>query len=137
MTTINKSIHVKAPKAAVWGFLTEIDKVKTWFHRYDTDLSEGQDYKIFGQDSGNELGHGTVTRAEPHDVLEYSFAIGPMQGASSTVKWTLEDAPGGTKLTLEHSGLSDDVEGFGLVLALDKGWDEHLGKLRDNASDKD
>ena len=131
MTTINKSIYLKANKQQVWAYLTEVEKVKVWFHRYDADLAEGQDYKIFGQDSGNELGHGTVTRAEPHDLLEYGFAIGPMQGGSSTVKWTLEEVPGGTRLNLEHSGLSDEAEGFGLVLALDKGWDEHLGRMRD------
>ena len=134
MTTINKSIFLMASKATVWAFLTEVDKVKTWFHRYDGDLAGGQDYKIFGQDSGSELGHGTVTRSNPHDELEYTFSIGPMQGASSVVKWTLEDAPGGTRLSLEHSGLSDEAEGFGLVLALDKGWDEHLGKMRDPAA---
>ena len=131
MTTIRKSIYLKASKPAVWAFLTEIDKVKIWFHRYDTDLAAGKDYKIFGQDSGDELGYGTVLQADPHDLLEYSFAIGPMQGASSTVKWTLEEAPGGTRLNLEHSGLSDSAEGFGLVLALDKGWDDHLNRMRE------
>ena len=131
MTTIRKSIYLKADKPAVWAFLTEVEKVKIWFHRYDANLENGRDYKIFGQDSGKELGHGTVTKADPHDHLEYTFAIGPMQGKSSTVKWTLEDVTGGTRLNLEHSGLSDTDEGFGLVLALDKGWDEHLNKMRD------
>ena len=131
MSTINKSIFLAANKATVWGFLTEVDKAKTWFHRYDADLEEGRDYKIFGQDSGSELGFGTVITATPHDLLEYTFSIGPMSGATSTVKWTLEDAPGGTRLNLEHSGLSDDAEAFGLILALDAGWDGHLGKLRD------
>ena len=134
MTTINKSIYVKASKPTVWAFLTEVEKAKTWFHRYDSDLSAGNDYKIYGQESGDELGHGTVSRAEPHDLLEYSFSIGPMGGKSSTVKWTLEDAPGGTKLSLEHSGLTDDAEGFGLVLALDKGWEGHMDKMRDAAA---
>lgn len=134
MTTIRKSIYLKASKATVWAFLTEIDKVKTWFHRYDTDLAEGRDYKIYGQDSGDQLGHGSVTRADPHDLLEYSFAIGPMQGGSSVVKWTLDEVAGGTRLNLEHSGLSDSAEGFGLVLALDKGWDDHLNRMREPAA---
>jgi len=131
MTTITKTIYLKASKAAVWAFLTEIDKVKIWFHRYDTDLAEGCDYKIYGQDSGKELGSGKVLRADPHDLLEYTFAIGPMQGASSVVRWTLDEVTGGTRLNLEHSGLSDEAEGFGLVLALDKGWDDHLARMRD------
>lgn len=131
MTTIRKSIFLAADKPTVWAFLTEVEKVKTWFHRYDANLENGRDYKIFGQDSGKQLGHGTVTRADPHDLLEYEFAIGPMEGASSMVKWRLHDAPGGTRLDLEHSGLSDQAEGFGLVLALDKGWDDHLNRMRD------
>lgn len=134
MTTIRKSIYLKAAKPTVWRFLTEIDKVRTWFHRYDSDLAAGRAYRIFGQESGDELGHGTVTRAEPHDLLEYTFSIGPMKGATSTVKWTLEAAPGGTRLNLEHSGLSDDAEGFALVLALDKGWDDHLNRMREPAA---
>lgn len=134
MTTINKSIYLAASKESVWGFLTEIDKVKIWFHRYDTDLAEGREYKIFGQESGDQLGFGTVLKAKPHDLLEYTFAIGPMQGATSTVRWTLEEAAGGTRLNLEHSGLSDDADAFGLILALDKGWDEHLGRMRDPAA---
>jgi len=134
MTTINKFIYLKADKPTVWAFLTEIDKVNIWFHRYDTDLTQGVDYKIYGQDSGDELGHGTVLQADPHDLLEYTFAIGPMQGASSTVKWTLDAAPGGTRLNLEHSGLSDNAEDFALILALDQGWDEHLNRMRDPAA---
>jgi len=131
MTTIRKSIYLAADKPTVWGFLTEVDKVKIWFHRYDANLKNGRDYKIFGLDSGKELGHGKVLRADPHDHLEYTFSIGPMQGANSTVKWSLEEVTGGTRLSLEHSGLADGAEGFGLVLALDKGWDDHLNRMRD------
>jgi len=130
MTTIRKSIYLKADKPSVWAFLTEVDKVKIWFHRYDADLAAGQDYKIFGQESGDQLGYGTVLQADPHELLEYTFSIGPMTNASSVVKWTLEDAVAGTLLNLEHSGLSDDAEAFGLILALDAGWDEHLGRMR-------
>ncbi len=130
MTTIRKSIYLKAPKPAVWGFLTEVEKVRTWFHRYDADLTEGRDYGMFGHDSGKELGHGRVLRADPHDLLEYTFCIGPMQGATSNVRWTLDEVPGGTRLNLEHSGLADGAEGFALILALDAGWDDHLRRLR-------
>ena len=73
---------------------------------------------------------GDVIKAEPYDYLEYTFTIGPMGDATSTVKWTLTDVPGGTRLALEHSGLPQGEPAFGLILALDKGWDEHLGRMR-------
>ena len=75
MTTLRKSIYLKADKETVWAYLTQVEKVKTWFHLYDADLEEGQDYKIIGKDSGSELGFGTVTRAQPFDRLEYTFSI--------------------------------------------------------------
>ncbi len=53
-----------------------------------------------------------------------------MGDAVSTVKWSLEDVPGGTRLSLEHSGLPEGAEAFGLTLALDKGWDDHIARMR-------
>ena len=53
-----------------------------------------------------------------------------MGNAVSVVKWTLEPVAGGTKLALEHEGLPQGADAFGLILALDNGWDEHLGKMR-------
>lgn len=69
---------------------------------------------------------GKVLRADPHDDLEYTFTIAPMGDAVSTVKWTLEEVPGGTRLSLEHSGLRPGAGTFGLTLALDKGWDDQI-----------
>ena len=73
---------------------------------------------------------GEILFAEPFTRLEYTFEVAPMHGHSSTVKWRLEEVPGGTKLSLRHEGLPQGEEAFGLTLALDKGWDEHLGSLR-------
>lgn len=53
-----------------------------------------------------------------------------MGDAVSTVKWSLRDVPGGTELALEHTGLPQGAEAFGLTLALDKGWDDHLMRMR-------
>lgn len=57
-----------------------------------------------------------------------------MGGAGSTVKFTLDAvAGGGTRLSLEHSGLPTTQEAFGLTLALDKGWDDPLGRMHTDA----
>jgi len=34
---------------------------------------------------------------------------------------------------LRHEGLPQGQDAFGLTLALDKGWDEHLGRMRASA----
>ncbi|WP_298257347.1 SRPBCC domain-containing protein [uncultured Litoreibacter sp.] len=132
-TTLRKSIYLKAPKSTVWDYLTEPDKLAIWFHKPKAALADGQDYAMYGTESGDKLMWGNVVKAQPHDYLEYTFTITPMGDATSTVKWRLEDVAGGTRLSLEHIGLPQGEEAFGLTLALDKGWDEHLGRLRADA----
>lgn len=129
MTTLRKQIYLNASKAEVWAFLTEPEKLAEWFHKPPETLSEGP-YEMFGTTSGDKLMWGVVTEATPHDRLVYTFSIAPMNGATSTVAWTLEDVPGGTRLSLEHSGLPESAATFGLTLALDKGWDDHLSRMR-------
>ncbi len=129
-TTIRKSIYLKATKEQVWAYLTDPQKLAIWFHRPKEILTEGRDYAMFGVESGDRLMWGQVLAARPHDQLEYSFSIAPMAGASSVVKWTLESVAGGTRLSLEHSGLPEGADTFGLTLALDKGWDDHIARMR-------
>lgn len=129
---LTKSIYLRATPAQVWAYLTEPEKLAIWFHKPTAPLTEGA-YEMFGVDSGNRLMWGDVTRAEPFTRLEYTFSIAPMGGATSTVKWTLTEVDGGTNLALRHEGLPQAAEAFDLILALDKGWDDHLGRMRISA----
>lgn len=128
-TILKKSIFLKATPAQVWAYLTDPDKLAIWFHKPPTELVEG-DYEMFGTTSGDRLMWGKVLVAEPYSRLEYTFTIAPMGDKSSIVKWSLAEVPGGTNLMLSHEGLPQGAEAFGLTLALDKGWDEHLGRVR-------
>lgn len=130
-TAIQKSVYLPAPRTRVWEFLTKADLLNAWFHPAQKDLTEGEDYLLTSQKDGDRMCWGHVEQMSPHDYMKWSFTVGPMNGAMTTVEWRLEDAPGGTKLTLEHSGLPTDADGYGLVLALDKGWHGFLLNLHD------
>jgi len=130
-TTLRKSIYLKATPDSVWAYLTDPDKLALWFHKPTAPLVEGQVLEMFGTESGDKMIWGKVIAARPPEYLEYSFTIKPMGNTASTVKWTLEPVPGGTRLSLEHSGLPQTADGFGMVLALDKGWDDHISRMRD------
>jgi uncharacterized protein YndB with AHSA1/START domain len=131
-TVLRKSIYLKATPAQVWAYLTDPQKLAIWFHKPETPLVEGE-YAMFGTESGDKLMWGNVLVAEPYSRLEYTFTIAPMGDRSSTVKWSLEEVPGGTNLSLLHEGLPQGEEAFGLTLALDKGWDDHLARMRASA----
>ena len=134
-TVLRKSIYLKASPQQVWAYLTDPEKLALWFHKPAHQLTEG-DYEMFGVESGDRLMWGTVLAAEPYSRLEYTFTIKPMGDAISTVRWTLEEVPGGTNLMLQHEGLPQGEEAFGLTLALDKGWDDHLARMRSSLHDQ-
>ena len=133
-TVLTKSIYLRATPAQVWAFLTEPEKLAIWFHKPAAPLVEGA-YEMFGTESGDRLMWGEVLLAEPFARLEYTFGINPLGNHMTTVKWQLDEVAGGTRLSLRHEGIPSTLEAFDLTLALDKGWDEHLGRMRSAAHD--
>jgi len=129
-TTLNKTIYLKAPRELVWDYLTQPEHLAKWFHAPKTPMAAGEKLEMFGTTSGDLLIWGDVIKAQKPEYLEYTFTVGPMGDAVSTVKWTLREVPGGTQLSLTHDGLPQGAEAFGLTLALDKGWDDHFMQMR-------
>lgn len=129
-TTITKTAFFAAPAETVWSFLTDKDKLGRWFHPARANLREGHDFFLVSGDD-EPICWGAVLAAERPSRLVYSFTVKPLAGVMTKVTWLLDDVQGGTRLTLIHEGL-DKAEGspLGLILALDKGWDEHLAGLR-------
>lgn len=129
-TALNKTIFLNAPRAKVWAYLTEPEHLAEWFHKPKKTLQAGEPLEMFGVTSGDKLIWGDVRAAREPEYLEYTFTVGPMGDAVSVVKWWLTEVPGGTQLVLEHTGLPQGAEAFGLTLALDAGWDNHFLTLR-------
>lgn len=133
--TITKTVFFATSRETVWSFLTDKDKLAQWFHPADADLVEGQDYALVGKaEDGSTVKQcwGNVVQMDPPTSLVYSFTIKPLAGAMTTVSWMLEEVHGGTKLTLKHEGIGAAAveSALGLLMALDEGWDKHLGSLR-------
>ena len=133
-TTIHKTIFLNASRETVWSYLTDKDKLGEWFHPAESDLVEGKPYILLSDatDSESKICWGDVLSAKKPSFLSYTFTVKPMGGAMTTVNWTLEDVTGGTRITLAHEGIGEAMgdSALGLLMALDKGWDEHFAKLR-------
>ncbi len=129
-SVLQKTIFLRAEPETVWTYLTEPDRLAEWFHKPQRPLAKGQKLEMYGTTSGDLLIWGDVREARAPEYLEYTFTVKPMGDAVSVVKWTLTPVAGGTRLSLLHEGLPQNAEAFGLILALDNGWDEHFGKMR-------
>lgn len=127
--TIHKSVFLSACPETVWAHLTRADLLGKWFHPAKEDLREGHPYTLLSAKDGGTMCWGMVEKTTPPEHMRWSFTVGPMNGTMSTVDWRLTQTAGGTLLSLEHSGLPEGGEGYGLVLALDKGWHGFVGNL--------
>ena len=135
MSKLVKTAIFKAPPERVWEFLTDKDRLGQWYHPGENDLAEGSSYTLVtkGEDGSKKpLIWGRVLTWEPPRRLVTTFCIGPFEGSETTVTWDLSPFAEGTHLTLSHDGIAEAAgeAALPLSMALDKGWDEHLGSLR-------
>jgi uncharacterized protein YndB with AHSA1/START domain len=129
-----KTIFLKAPRAHVWTFLTQADRLALWFHQGEKDVAAGGEWALVTNSLGREgqrMCWGHVRVFEPPARLVHTFTHQGLAGVETTCTWELEEADGGTVLTLTHDGFERAGEGaFNKTSDHDKGWDEHFVRLR-------
>ena len=138
---IEKTTILKAPRARVWQALSDAKQFGEWFRvRLDGQFAAGEKIR------GNILHPGyehiamelVVERIEPERFFSYRwhpYAVDPKVDYSpepmTLVEFTLEDAPGGTRLTIVESGfdripLSRRAEAFRMNSG---GWTEQIQNI--------
>lgn len=134
-STITKTFFFATSCENVWSFLTEKEKLAKWFHSPKDNLKEGDNYSFVRlSDDGVEVPQiwGRVLKMEKPTTLIYTFVIDAFNDDETTVTWRLASIAGGCKLTLVHEGISEAAgeAALPLLMALDKGWEGHVGDLR-------
>lgn len=129
-----KTVYLKAPRAHVWKFLVEADRLALWFHRAEKDVAAGGEWALVTNSLGKEgqrMCWGSVRAFEPPARLVHTFTHPGLGGVETICTWELEEAEGGTILTLTHDGFEKvDSGAFNKTADHDKGWDEHFARLR-------
>jgi uncharacterized protein YndB with AHSA1/START domain len=138
---IEKTVTLRAPRRRVWRALTNAQEFGTWFRvTLEGDFVAGA--TIRGRITHPGYEHVTmeiqVERIEPERLFSYRwhpYAIEPgvdYSGEPTTlVEFQLDDAPGGTKLTIVESGfdripLSRRAEAFRMN---EQGWAGQIGNI--------
>lgn len=97
--------ELRHPPAAVWTALTEPEHLAAWAP-FETarSIAEPGPVTLTMVDGDERVDlDGVVTRSEPPRLLEYSWG-------EDLLRWELEPAGGGTRLTLRHQvGDRDDL----------------------------
>jgi uncharacterized protein YndB with AHSA1/START domain len=143
---IEKTITLRAPRARVWRALTVAEEFGEWFRvKLEGPFVEGA--TVRGRITHPGYEHLTmeimVERLDPERYFAYRwhpYAINPgvdySQEPTTLVEFRLEDAAGGTVLTLTESGfdripLSRRAEAFRMN---DNGWSEQLTNIERHVS---
>jgi uncharacterized protein YndB with AHSA1/START domain len=134
---IEKHIVLRAPRSRVWRALTDHREFGAWFQAVlETPFVEGQ--SVRGRITVPGYEHltfdATVVRLEPERFFSMRWQPGgdPKPGEPTTlVEFSLEEVPGGTRLTVVETGFDQfSPERRAKVFRdNDGGWAEQLGNI--------
>jgi len=132
---VRRETHIAAPRASVFAFLTDPDKIVQWMGtEATTEVHPGGMYLLKGV--GSATARGTFREVVPVHRLAYSFGWegrDHMPPGSGLIEIDLIDEGGGTLLRLTHSGLPNADE----CASHEKGWTHYLARLAVAASGGD
>lgn len=121
------------PIDKVWDAISKAEEISTWFIQADFKAEKGYQYTFHSEP--NEKGcttiSGTVKEANPY-VLVYTWIVANTE-VETIVIWKLESVPEGTKLHLEHSGISNYAGDTAIEMfeSFNGGWEGCINQLTD------
>ncbi|MBC8753169.1 SRPBCC domain-containing protein [Kordia sp. YSTF-M3] len=127
---ITKEKVFNHPIDVIWNAITKAEELSTWFIKTNFKAETGFQYTFFPtEEKGCEAITGTIKSADPY-TLVYTWEVADTN-VETTVSWTLETVPEGTKLHLEHSGIANykGETAIAMFESFNGGWDNCLTKL--------
>ena len=117
------------PIDAIWNAITKAEEISTWFLKADFKAEKGYQY-VFN--SGTEDCSpivGEVISADPYTLI-YTWIV-ENTNTETTVSWKLEPTENGTKLYLEHSGISNYAGDTAIAMfdSFNGGWKNCMNSL--------
>jgi len=115
----------------VWNAITKAKEISTWFIKADFKAEKGYKYTFTSEpnEKGCTVISGEVKNANPYTLI-YTWIVGDTN-IETTVKWVLESTESGTKLSLEHSGISNYAGDTAVAMfeSFNGGWNNCINGL--------
>jgi uncharacterized protein YndB with AHSA1/START domain len=123
------SIEIKAPVQRVWDEITKTGAIQRPLYNtvLETDLTPGSRLRYYSPNKKRVFVVGEVVEVEPPRKFSHTYKFTTWRGPPTLVTWELEEIPGGCRVTLTHSGWTDEHEAPEKSRA---GWQEILGLLK-------
>ena len=127
---ITKEVLLQHPIDTIWNAITIAEEISSWFIKADFKAEAGYEYTfVASEEKGCINITGEVKSASPY-LLVYTWVVQDTN-VETTVKWELETTENGTKLTLEHSGISNYAGDTAIAMfnSFNGGWDQCINAL--------
>ena len=114
----------------VWNAISKAEEISVWFINADFKAEPGYGYTFTAsEEHGCTQITGKVKEANPYTLI-YTWIVENTH-TETTVKWMLEAMEGGTKLYLEHSGISNYPGDNAITMFnnFDAGWGNCITEL--------
>jgi uncharacterized protein YndB with AHSA1/START domain len=127
--TITKQVQLSSSVDSVWNAISKQEEISKWFLSADFQAKKGYQYTFTSPKEDCSPIVGEVKSADPYTLIYTWIILGTE--IETEVKWILEPNGNGTKLTLEHSGISNygDVNAIKMFEDFNGGWDNCLNGL--------
>lgn len=104
---ISKQVTFNQSIDQVWNAITKAEEISTWFIKADFKAEKGYRYTFTAEpnEKGCTVISGEVKNANPYKLV-YTWIVADTK-VETTVTWELTATENGTKLNLEHSGISN------------------------------
>ena len=114
MSCVTREIVLPVPRERAWELVTEEDELREWLAD-DVELAPEEGARLRVAWASGEAREGVVEEVEDRRRLRFRWDD-DATGVPSRVEWTLDDAPGGTRVVVEERPLVPlEVRGVALV----------------------
>lgn len=123
------SIEINVPRQKVWNEITKLGKIQKALYNtvLDSALSPGAKLRYYSPNRKRVFIVGKVLEVTPPRRFSHTYMFTMRPETPTVVTWELEEIPGGCRVTLTHSGWTDQAASHKSVVG---GWREILGLLK-------
>jgi uncharacterized protein YndB with AHSA1/START domain len=123
------TIEIAAPRQRVWDEITRTGLVQLAMNNtvLESTLVPGAKLRYYSPDRRRVFVVGEILEVSPPKRFSHTFAFTMRDEKPSIVTWELEETEAGCRVTLRHTGWTDQVKTHRDVA---KGWREILNNLK-------
>jgi uncharacterized protein YndB with AHSA1/START domain len=123
------SIDIGVPRQRVWDEITKLGRVQRSVMNclLESTLQPGAKLRYYSPDKSRVFVVGEVVECTPPRRFTHTYRLLMHSESPSLVTWELQEIPGGCRVTVTHSGWTDQVKTHKGVVG---GWRQILAALK-------